>query len=36
VLKNNDQDLTTSVEDGGLEFSRLQVNRVNKKIEELG
>jgi hypothetical protein len=36
VLKNNDQDLTTSVEDGGLGFSRLQVNRVSTKIEELG
>jgi serine/threonine protein kinase len=36
MLKNNDQDLTTSVEDGGLGFSRLQVNRVSKKIEELG
>ena len=35
MLKNNDPDLTTNVEDGGLGFSRLQVNRVGKKIEEL-
>jgi serine/threonine protein kinase len=36
MLKNHDPDLTTSVEDGGLGFSRLQVNRVSTKIEELG
>jgi serine/threonine protein kinase len=36
MLKDHDPDLTTSVEDGGLGFSRLQVNRVSTKIEELG
>jgi len=36
MLTNNDADLTTSIAEGGLGFSRLQVNRVSKKIEELG
>jgi serine/threonine protein kinase len=35
MLENNDPDLTTSIEEGGLGFSRLQVNRVSKEIKEL-
>ena len=36
MLTNNDANLTTSIAEGGLGFSRLQVNNVSKKIEELG
>ena len=36
MLTNNDADLTTSIAEGELGFSRLQVNLVSKKIEKLG
>ena len=36
MLTNNDAHLTTSIAEGGLGFSRLQVNLVSKKIEKLG
>ena len=36
MLTNNDANLTTSIAEGGLGFSRLQVNLVSKKIEKLG
>ena len=35
MLANHDDDLTTSIADGGLGFSKLQVNRVKAKIAEL-
>ena len=35
MLANNDDDLFTSIAEGGLGFSRLQVNRVRTKIAEL-
>ena len=35
MLANNDDDLTTSIQEGGLGFSRLQLNRVRTKIQEL-
>ena len=34
MLANNDDDLTLSIADGGLGFTRMQVNRVRAKIEE--
>jgi len=36
MLTNNDANLTTSIAEGGLGFSGLQVNLVSKKIEKLG
>ncbi len=34
MLRNNDQDLTTSIAEGGLGFKRLQLKVVKAKIEE--
>jgi hypothetical protein len=36
MLTDNDEDLTTSIAEGGLGFSRLQVKLVSKEIEKLG
>jgi hypothetical protein len=36
MLTNNDANLTTSIAEGGLGFSGLQVNLVSKNIEKLG
>ena len=34
LLRNNDVDLTTSIEEGGLGFKRLQLKVVNAKIDK--
>ena len=34
MLANNDEDLTTSIADGGLGFTRLQLKRVMAQIEQ--
>ena len=34
MLADNDEDLTTSIADGGLGFTRLQLKRVMAQIEQ--